>query len=45
MRWQQLFADLTAQFDEAEAAAELAEAASRTRAEVGTVPLLGRLHG
>ena len=45
MRWQQLFADLTAQFDEAEAAAELAEAASRTRAEVGAVPLAGRLAG
>ena len=45
MRWQQLFADLTAQFDEAEAAAELAEAASRSRAEVGAVPLAGRLAG
>src|SRR4051794_3533106 len=45
MRWQQLFADLTAQFDEAEAAAELAESASRTRAEVGAVPLSSRLAG
>ncbi len=45
MRWQQLFADLTAQFDEAEAAAELAESASRVRAEVGAVPLVGRLRG
>src|SRR3712207_2305735 len=45
MRWQQLFADLTAQFDEAEAAAELAEAASRVRAELGAVTLAGRLTG
>ena len=45
MRWQQLFADLTAQFDEAQAAAEFAEAASRARAEVGAVPLAGRLTG
>jgi hypothetical protein len=45
MRWQQLFADLTAQFDEAEAAAELAESASRTRAEVGGTTLLDRLGG
>ncbi len=45
MRWQQLFADLTAQFDEAEAAAELAESASRTRSEVGATTLTGRLGG
>jgi len=45
MRWQQLFADLTAQFDQAEAAAELAESASRVRAEVGAVQLAGRLAG
>jgi hypothetical protein len=45
MRWQQLFADLTAQFDEAEAAAELAESASRARAEVGGVPLSARVAG
>ena len=45
MRWQQLFADLTAQFDEAEAAAELAESASRARAELGTISLAGRLTG
>ena len=45
MRWQRLFADLTAQFDEAEAAAESAEAASRARAELGAVPLAGRLAG
>jgi hypothetical protein len=45
MRWQQLFADLTAQFSEAEAAAELAESASRTRAEAGAVTVAGRLGG
>ena len=45
MRWQQLFADLTAQFDEAEAAAELAESASRARAELGAVTLAGRFAG
>jgi hypothetical protein len=45
MRWQQLFADLTAQFDEAEAAAELAESASRARAELGGVSLAGRFAG
>jgi hypothetical protein len=45
MRWQQLFADLTAQFDEAEAAAELAESASRARAEMGAVTLAGRFAG
>jgi hypothetical protein len=45
MRWQQLFADLTAQFDEAEAAGELAESASRARAELGAVPLAGRFAG
>jgi len=45
MRWQQLFADLQAQFDEEEAAAERSEAASRTRAEVGAVRLAERLRG
>jgi hypothetical protein len=45
MRWQQLFADLTAQFDEAEAAAELAEAASRARSEIGAVTLAARFAG
>ena len=45
MRWQQLFADLQAQFDEEEAAAERAEAASRARAEVGAVRLADRLRG
>src|SRR2546429_414145 len=39
MRWQQLFADLGAQFTEAEAAADRTESASRTRAEMGAVRL------
>jgi hypothetical protein len=45
MRWQQLFADLQAQFDEEEAAAERGEAASRARAEMGAVRLSQRLLG
>jgi hypothetical protein len=45
MRWQQLFADLGAQFAEAEAAADRAEWASRTRAELGAVRLADRLAG
>ncbi len=45
MRWQQLFADLEAQFDEVEAAAELAESASRARSELGSVTLAARLGG
>jgi hypothetical protein len=45
MRWQQLFADLSAQLDHAEADAERAEAASRARAEVGAVRLTDRLRG
>src|SRR3954466_13022518 len=45
MRWQQLFADLRAQFDEAEAAAERAEPASRARAERGAIRLADRLGG
>ena len=45
MRWQQLFADLQAQFDEEEAAAERAESASRARAEIGAVTLSQRLGG
>jgi hypothetical protein len=45
MRWQQLFADLAAQFDEAEAAADQAEATSRARAEMGAVRLVERLAG
>jgi hypothetical protein len=45
MRWQQLFADLQAQFDEEEAAAERSESASRARAEIGAVRLAQRLQG
>jgi hypothetical protein len=45
MRWQQLFADLSAQLDHAEADAERAEAASRSRAEVAAVRLVDRLRG
>jgi hypothetical protein len=45
MRWQQLFADLSARFDEEEAAAERGESASRARAEIGAVPLSARLGG
>ena len=45
MRWQQLFADLGAQFAEAEAAADRAESASRARAEAGAVRLAERLAG
>ena len=45
MRWQQLFADLEGQFDDAAAAVEQAEAASRSRAEFGVVTLADRLGG
>jgi hypothetical protein len=45
MRWQQLFADLQAEFEEAEAAAERGELGSRRRAEVGSVRLAERLAG
>jgi hypothetical protein len=45
MRWQRLFADLEAQFAEAASAAELAESASRARAEAGAVTLPERLAG
>jgi hypothetical protein len=45
MRWQQLFADLQAQFEAEEAAAEQAESASRTRAEVGALAIADRLRG
>jgi hypothetical protein len=45
MRWQQLFADLSAQFDEEEAAAERGESASRARAEIGALRLADRLGG
>ncbi|MGY1604158.1 hypothetical protein [Geodermatophilus sp. SYSU D00815] len=45
MRWQHLFADLQAQFDEAGAAADRAEWASRARSEVGAVRLVDRVAG
>lgn len=45
MRWQQLFEDLQSQFEAEESAAERAESASRTRAEVGAVRLRERLAG
>jgi hypothetical protein len=45
MRWQQLFADLQAQFEAEEVGAERSEAASRTRAELGSVRLAERLRG
>ncbi|MGY1664951.1 hypothetical protein [Geodermatophilus sp. SYSU D00696] len=45
MRWQQLFADLQAEFDEASAAEERAELPSRSRAETAAVRLAERLGG
>ncbi|RZU32992.1 hypothetical protein [Blastococcus saxobsidens] len=45
MRWQQLFADLQAQFETAEDAEARAEWASRARAEMGAVRLADRLAG
>jgi hypothetical protein len=45
MRWQQLFADLQAQFDAEESAAERSETASRVRAEIGALRLAERLGG
>lgn len=45
MRWQRLFADLQAEFDEAQAAAERAEDASRRRSEIGAVRLEDRMAG
>ena len=45
MRWQQLFADLSAQFEQAEAAADRPEAAARARSEFGAVRLVDRLQG
>jgi hypothetical protein len=45
MRWQQLFADLSAQFEEEAAAAERGESASRARAEIGALRLVDRLGG
>lgn len=45
MRWQQLFADLQAQFEEEEGAAERSESASRARSEMGAVRLADRMRG
>jgi len=45
MRWQQLFAELQAQFEAEEEAVERAESASRTRAEVGALGITDRLRG
>jgi hypothetical protein len=45
MRWQRLFADLQAQFDEEESAVERSEFASRARSEIGAVRLVQRLQG
>ena len=45
MRWQQLFEDLTSQFEAEEAAPERAGSASRARAEVGALHLGERLAG
>ena len=45
MRWELLFADLEAQAAEQEVAAELAEEASRSRAEYGQLRLADRLRG
>ena len=45
MRWQRPFADLEAQFEAAEAAADRAETGPRARAEVGALRLADRLRG
>jgi hypothetical protein len=45
MRWQQLFADLQAQFEAEEAVVDRGESASRARAEMGAVRLADRLRG
>ncbi|MBB3086088.1 hypothetical protein [Geodermatophilus sabuli] len=45
MRWQQLFADLAAEFEAAETAAERAEDGSRRRAELGAVRFAERVAG
>lgn len=45
MRWQQLFADLEAQFEAEQDAAERAETASRVRHEVGALRWVDRVAG
>src|SRR4028119_439453 len=45
MRWQQLFTDLQAEFDEAAAREERTELPSRSRAETSTVRLAERSGG
>jgi hypothetical protein len=45
VRWQRLFADLQAELEAGEAAAERAEDASRARLETGAVRLVDRLGG
>jgi hypothetical protein len=45
MRWEQLFADLQAQFEAEETAAEQAESGSRARSEIGALALVDRLRG
>ena len=45
MRWQQLFADLQAQFEAEESAEDRVTGASRARAEVGAVQLTQRMRG
>jgi hypothetical protein len=45
MRWQQLFADLTAQFEEAASAERRADVAARARTEAAAVALADRLRG
>lgn len=45
MRWQQLFADLSAQFDEAASAGQRVDVAARARAETSAVALADRLRG
>src|SRR4028118_618264 len=45
MRWQQLFTDLQAEFDEAAAREERTELPSRSRAETSTVRLAERIGG
>jgi hypothetical protein len=45
MRWERLFADLQAQFEAEEVAAEQAESGSRARSEIGALAIGDRLRG